>query len=134
MPPETDRGRVQRSTRLKFAVLYLVLVQLVGAVIAYAFVRGTLSPDERSADDFSFILVFASVSWVLYAVWMQRNWARYPLLALLLMNFALGLGEVVQFSLDGLVFLSLAAADKLAFDELQKASGLKLPWILSWLN
>ena len=134
MPPETDRGRVQRSTRLKFAVLYLVLVQLGGAVIAYALMRDILSPDERSTDDFSFILVFASVSWVLYAVWMQRSWARYPLLALLLMNFALGLGEVVQFSLDGLVFLSLTAADKLAFDELQKASGLKLPWLLSWLN
>jgi hypothetical protein len=29
--------------------------------------------------------------------------------------------------------LSFAAADKIAFDELQKASGLKLPWFLSWL-
>ena len=40
----------------------------------------------------------------------------------------------LQFSLDGLVFLSLAAADGIAFDELQKASGLKLPWYLSWLT
>jgi len=112
----------------------LVLVQQVGAVILYALMRDNLSPDERPADDFSFILVFAFVSWVLYAVWMHRNWARYPLLALLLMTFVTGLGEVLQFDLNGLVFLSLAAADKLAFDELQKASGLKLPWFLSWLN
>ena len=136
MPPETGRGRVQakRSTRLKFAVGYLALVQLGGAVILYASMRDTISPDKRSADDFSLVLVCAFFSWVLYAVWMHRNWARYPLLALLLMNFAEGLGEVLQFSLDGLVFLSLAAADKIAFDELQKASGLKLPWFLSWLG
>ena len=134
MAPETDRGRVQRSTRLKFAVGYLVLVQQVGAVIAYAFVRGTLAPDEQSAVDFWFILAFALVSWVLYGVWMHRNWARYPLLALLVITFALGLGEVLQFSLEGLVSLTFAAADKVAFDELQKASGLKLPWFLSWLT
>ena len=136
MPSETDRGRVQprRSTRLKFAVLYLALVQLGGAVIGYALMRNTLSPDERSSTDFWFILIFAFVSWVLYGVWMHRNWARYALLALLLINFVTGLGEVVQFSLDGLVFLTLAAADGIAFNELQKASGLKLPWFLSWLT
>ena len=136
MPSETDRSRVQprRSTRLKFAVLYLALVQLGGAVIGYALMRNTLSPDERSSTDFWFILIFAFVSWVLYGVWMHRNWARYALLALLLINFVTGLGEVVQFSLDGLVFLTLAAADGIAFNELQKASGLKLPWFLSWLT
>jgi len=96
--------------------------------------RNTLSPDERSSTDFWFILIFAFVSWVLYGVWMHRNWARYALLALLLINFVTGLGEVVQFSLDGLVFLTLAAADGIAFNELQKASGLKLPWFLSWLT
>jgi len=136
MPSETDRSRVQprRSTRLKFAVLYLALVQLGGAVIGYALMRNTLSPDERSSTDFWFILIFAFVSWVLYGVWMHRNWARYALLALLLINFVMGLGEVVQFSLDGLLFLTLAAADGIAFNELQKASGLKLPWFLSWLT
>jgi hypothetical protein len=65
---------------------------------------------------------------------MHRNWARYPLLALLLIHFATGLGEAVQFSLEGMLLLSLAAADKVAFDELQKASDLKLPWFLSWLT
>src|SRR5712675_1146266 len=82
MPSETDRGRVQprRSTRLKFAVLYLALVQLGGAVIGYALMRNTLSPDERSSTDFWFILIFAFVSWVLYGVSMHRNWARYALL------------------------------------------------------
>ncbi len=134
MPPETEQGRVTRSTRLKFAVGYLALVQLGGAVIAYALMRDTLSPDERPSTDFWFILIFAFVSWVLYGVWMHRNWARYALLALLLINFVMGLGEVVQFSLDGLVFLTLAAADGIAFNELQKASGLKLPWFLSWLT
>ena len=136
MSPETDRSGVQgkRSTRLKFAVLYLALVQQGGALILYPLVRGTLPPDQQSTVDVAFILVFALVSWVLYGAWMHRNWARYALLALLLMTFAVGLGEVLQFNLNGLVFLSLAAADKLAFDELQKASGLKLPWFLSWLT
>jgi len=133
MPPETEQGRVKRSTRLKFAVLYLALVQQGGAVIAYPFVRDTLSPDLRSSVDFWFILVFALVSWVLYGVWMHRNWARYPLLALLLMNFAMGLGDVLQLNLEGVVYLTFAAADGIAFNELQNASGLKLPWFLSWL-
>ena len=134
MPPETEQGRVKRSTRLKFAVLYLALVQQGGAVIAYPFVRDTLSPDLRSSVDFWFILVFALVSWVLYGVWMHRNWARYPLLALLLMNFAMGLGDVLQLNLEGVVYLTFAAADGIAFNELQNASGLKLPWFLSWLT
>ena len=134
MPPETDRGRGQRSTRLKFAVLYLALVQQGGALILYPLARSTVPPDQQSTVDVALILIFALVSWVLYGVWMHRNWARYPLLALLLITFALGLGEVLQFSLEGLVSLTFAAADKIAFDELQKASGLKLPWFLSWLT
>src|SRR5260370_41919247 len=64
MPPETEQGRVTRSTRLKFAVGYLALVQLGGAVIAYALMRDTLSPDERPSTDFWFIPIFAFVSWV----------------------------------------------------------------------
>src|SRR5260370_38481844 len=69
MPPEIDRARVHRSTRLKFAVGYLALVQLGGAVIAYALMRDTLSPDARPSDDLSSGLVFAFFSWVLSGVW-----------------------------------------------------------------
>ena len=134
MPPEAGRGGVQRSTRLKFAVLYLALVQQGGALILYPLARSTVPPDQQSTVDVAFILVFALVSWVLYGVWRHRNWARYPLLALLLITFFSGLGEVLQLNFEGLMYLTFAAADKIAFDELQKASGLKLPWFLSWLT
>jgi hypothetical protein len=136
MLSQTDRGKVQakRSTRLKFAVWYLALVQQGGALILYPFVRQTLLSDARTSTDFWFIVIFALVSWVLYGVWMHRNWARYPLLVLLLISFFSGLGDVLQLNLEGVAYLTFAAADKIAFDELQKASGLKLPWFLSWLS
>ena len=124
----------ERSRRLKWAVGYLVLTHPVVAIIGYPFLRSSMPLAQRPTADIVVCLGLGLITWTLYGAWMRRRWARYPLLVLLVLHFLLGLNEVLELSWGGLVCLSFAAADVIAFDELQKATGLKLPWFLSWLK
>jgi len=123
-----------RSLRLKWAVGYLALTQLAGALVGYPILRPSITLDQRATADIAFCLAFGLFAWTLYGAWMRRRWARFPLLALLVVHFLLGIGDVLELSWWGLAYLSFAAADAIAFDELQKALGLKLPRFLSWLR
>jgi hypothetical protein len=135
-PADTMSAGTQskRSMRLKFAVGYLALTQPAVALVFYPSLRAELPPEQIASADIFFALIFSLFAWVLYGAWMHRRWARYPLLVLLVICFVQGLGDVLSLDWGGLIFLSFAAADKIAFDELQKASGLKLPRLLAWLS
>ena len=123
-----------RSRRLKLAVGYLLIWHLGVAAVAYPFLRQTVAQDARSTADIGFVLAFLLVAFTLYGAWMCRAWSRYALAVLLLVHFVSGLGDVLELNVAGLLYLSFAAADTIALDEVQKSSGLKLPWFLSWLR
>lgn len=123
-----------RSTRLKIAVAYLAVSQLAVAAIGYPIVRAGVEEHAKTGFDVVFIVVFGCFALLLRAVWMHRPWARYGLGLLLLVHSLQGIGETVQLDPWGLLALTQAAADKVAFDELQSAVGLKAPWFAFWLR
>ena len=76
----------------------------------------------------------AFVCWVLYGVWYFRRWAKYPLIALLIVTFIMTASEIPGFpDLDSIARFVLgllcAGANLLAYDELKKAVKINPPLI-----
>jgi len=131
---DTDRHRsnstvnVNRSLRLKIAVVWLLATQPGAALLV-------LFASEHSAGErFVGLVAAAFVCWVLYGVWYFRRWAKYPLIALLIVTFIMTASEIPGFpDLDSIARFVLgllcAGANLLAYDELKKAVKINPPLI-----
>jgi hypothetical protein len=116
---------IERSPRLKLAVGWLAAQTALGAVFLFVL-------DLPAESKFIGIIVAALIFWVLYGVWNFRRWAKYPLIALLILALLVAaldvpnlpdLGSLTQFVL-GLLY---AAANKVAYDELKRATNIDPP-------
>jgi hypothetical protein len=118
---------IKRSTRLKLAVGWLAVQSALAVVFLFVL-------DLPAESRFVGIVVAALVAWVLYGVWNFRRWAKYPLIAMLtlvLLFCAVDLPNLSDFgSIVWFVFgLLFAATNKIAYDELKKATGINPPII-----
>lgn len=122
---------IQRPTRLKLALGWLLLVQIIVSVrVGYSVITQTaidsVDPNQVAC---WFILLSAFYLAMLYGVWMLKKWARYLLVPFLALSFLLGIGETLQLNREGLVFLISAATAGLAYRELEKALKINPPII-----
>jgi hypothetical protein len=128
LPTSIDTPTVTRPLRLKIAVVWLLATQpVMGLVLVFSL---PLSIEER----FVGCVVAAFIAWVLYGVWYFRRWAKYPLIALLIVTLFMTVSEIPNFpDLDSIgrfvVGLLWAGADAVAFDELKKAVKINPPVI-----
>jgi hypothetical protein len=114
---------IKRSSKLKLAVGWLAVQTALGAVFLFVL-------DLPAESKFVGIVV----AWVLYGVWNFRRWAKYPLIAMLtlvLLFCAVDLPNLSDFSsIVGFAFgLLYAVTNKIAYDELKKATGIDPPII-----
>lgn len=118
---------IERSSKLKLAVGWLAVQTALAAVLLFVL-------DLPAESKFVGIVVAALVAWVLYGVWNFRRWAKYPLIAMLILVLlftAVDLPNLADFgSIVGFVLsLLYAAANAIAYDELKKATGINPPII-----
>jgi integral membrane sensor domain MASE1 len=118
---------IKRSPKLKLAVGWLAVQTALGVVFLFVL-------DVPAESKFVGIVVAALVAWVLYGVWNFRRWAKYPLIAMLILVLlftAVDLPNLADFgSIVGFVLgLLYAAANAIAYDELKKATGINPPII-----
>jgi putative flippase GtrA len=118
---------IKRSPKLKLAVGWLAVQTALGVVFLFVL-------DVPAESKFVGIVVAALVAWVLYGVWNFRRWAKYPLIAMLILALlftAVDLPNLADFgSIVGFVLgLLYAAANAIAYDELKKATGINPPII-----
>jgi hypothetical protein len=118
---------IKRSPKLKLAVGWLAAQAALGVVLLFFL-------DAPIESRFVGFAVAAFIAWVLYGVWNLRRWARYPVIALLIFALFLAALEVPNLSDPGsltsfVLGLLYAAANKIAYDELKKATNINPPII-----
>jgi hypothetical protein len=117
----------KRSPRLKLAIWWLAAQTVVAVLLLVAL-------DFPAESKFVGIVIAAVTFWVLYGVWNFRRWAKYPLIALLILALLIAAVEVPNLpelgSLGWFIFnLLYAAANKIAYDELKRATSINPPLI-----
>lgn len=114
---------MKRSSALKFAVGWLFVGNVVSTVILYPLARAEAIRMHGHEGLVTFnlvvILMLALVLSVLYGAWMLRKWAKYPLFVFLAIHLLMGISGTLEFTLEGLVALTFAAADAIALKELK---------------